>query len=62
MTKTKVVFLKGRLISRQLEFSHSETNQPIQPTLLKSIQKALIGWKKVGPLKSHFCLDHVNRL
>jgi len=29
---------------------------------LKSIQKALIGWKKAGPPKSHFCFDRVNRL
>jgi len=29
---------------------------------LKSFQKALIGWKKAGPPKSHFCFNHVNRL
>jgi len=28
----------------------------------KSMQRAPIGWEKVGPLKSHFCFDHVNRL
>jgi len=29
---------------------------------MKSYQKALIGYKKAGPQKSHFCFDHVNRL
>jgi len=30
---------------------------------MKSIQKALIGWKKAGPpKKKHFCFDHVNKL
>jgi len=31
---------------------------------MKSIQKALIGWKKKAgpPNKKHFCFDHVNRL
>jgi len=29
---------------------------------LKSIQKALIDWKKPALQKSHFCFDHVNRL
>jgi len=35
---------------------------PVNQSNLKSIQKALIGWKKAGPPKSHFCFDHVNRL
>jgi len=38
MIKIKVTFLKGRLLSSQSE-------------QLKSIQKALIGWKKTGPPK-----------
>jgi len=38
MIKTKVAFLEGRLLS-------------IQSEQLKSIQKALIGWKKAGPPK-----------
>jgi len=36
MIKTKVAFCKGRLLSNQSE-------------QFKSIQKALIGWKKNGP-------------
>jgi len=27
---------------------------------MKSFQKALIGWKKAGPPKSHVCFNHVN--
>jgi len=34
---------------------------PANQSNLKSIQKALISWKKAGPLKKHFCFDHVNR-
>jgi len=44
MIKAKMAFLKGRLLSSQSE-------------QFKSIQKALIGWKKAGPPKSHFCFD-----
>jgi len=33
-----------------------------QSEQLKSIQKAMIGWKKAGSPKSHFYFDHVNRL
>jgi len=29
---------------------------------LTGIQKALIGWKKYGLQKSHFCIAHVNWL
>jgi len=35
---------------------------PANQSNLKSIQKALIGWKKAGPPKKHFYFDHVNRL
>jgi len=35
---------------------------PANQSNLNSIQKALIGWKKAGPPKSHCCFDHVNRL
>jgi len=35
---------------------------PAYQSNLKSIQKPLIGWKKAGPPKSHFCFNHVNRL
>jgi len=35
---------------------------PANQSNLNSFQKALIGWKKAGPQKSHFCFDHVNRL
>jgi len=38
MIKTKVAFLAGRLLTSQSE-------------QLKSIQKALTGWKKAGPPK-----------
>jgi len=38
MMKTKVAFLDGQLLTSQSE-------------QFKSIQKALIGWKKVGPPK-----------
>jgi len=47
--KTKVVFLKGRLLSSQSE-------------QFKKYSKSLIGWKKSAPQKSHFCFDHVNKL
>jgi len=49
MIKTKMAFLVGRLLS-------------IQSEQFKSIQKALIGWKKPAIQKSHFCFDHENRL
>jgi len=49
MTKTKVAFLEGRLLSSQSE-------------QYKSFQKALISWKKAGPPKTHVCLDHIYRL
>jgi len=45
----KVAFLEGRLLSSQSQ-------------LLKSFQKALIGWIKPDPPKSHFVFGHVNRL
>jgi len=35
---------------------------PANQNNLKSIQKALIGWKKPALQKRHFCFDHVNRL
>jgi len=35
---------------------------PANQSNLKSIQTSLIGWKKAGPPKKHFCFDHVNRL
>jgi len=49
MIKTKVAFLEGRRLSNQLEQS-------------EKLSKSLIGWKKAGPPKIHFCFDHVNRL
>jgi len=49
MIETKVTFLEGFY--------------PANQNNLKSFQKALIGWKKAGPLKiNQFCFDHVNRL
>jgi len=41
MIKTKVAFLEGRLLSSQSE-------------QFEKFQKALIGWKKASPPKSHF--------
>jgi len=35
---------------------------PANQSNLKSFQKSLVGWKKSGPLKSHYCFDLVNRL
>jgi len=49
MIKIKVAFLEGRLLS-------SQSKQ------FKSIQKAMIGWKKPALQKSHFYFDHVNKL
>jgi len=49
MIKTKVAFLKAGFY-------------PANQSNMKSFQKALIGWKKAGPPKSHFCYNHVNRL
>jgi len=59
MIKTKVAFLEDRLLSSQSEQSEKFSKSPDN---LKSFQKALIGWKKAGPPKSHFCFDHINRL
>jgi len=49
MIKTEVAFLESRFLSSQSE-------------QFKKILKALIGWKKAGLPKIHFCFDHVNRL
>jgi len=49
MIKTKVAFWRADFY-------------PANQSNLKSIQKALIGWKKAGPPKKPFCFDHVNRL
>jgi len=49
MIKTIVAFFVGRL------YSANQNN-------LKCFHKALIGWKKPTLQKSHFCIDHVNRL
>jgi len=49
MIKTKVAFLKGRLLSSQTE-------------QFKNIVKDLISWKKAALQKSHYCFDRVNRL
>jgi len=46
MTKTKMAYLEDWL------YLANQSN-------LKSIQKALIGWKKAGLKKSHVCFDHV---
>jgi len=49
MIKTKVAFLKRGFY-------------PANHCNLKSIQQALIGWKKAGPPKKPLLFDHVNRL
>jgi len=49
MIKTKVAFLKGRLLS-----SHSEQSE--------KFSKSPDWRKKLALQKSHFCFDHVNRL
>jgi len=49
MIKTKVAFLENGF------YTVNQSN-------LKNFKKALIGWKIVGPPKSRFCFDHVNRL
>jgi len=48
MIKTKVAFWRAGFY-------------PVDQSNLKSIQKAVIGWKTAGPLKSRFGFDHVNR-
>jgi len=47
MVKTKVAFWRVGFF-------------PAYLSNLKSFEKALIGWKKAGLQKSHFCFDHVN--
>jgi len=50
MIKAKVAFLEGRpFLSQSEQFKRFS-------------QKALFGWKKVGPSKRYFCFDHVGRL
>jgi len=49
MIKTKVAFLRADFY-------------PVNQSSLKSIKKALIGWKKAGPPKKPLLFYHVNRL
>jgi len=52
MIKTKVAFLEGQLLSSQSELIENFSNCffPANQNFLKTLQIALIGWIKAGPL------------
>jgi len=55
MIKTKVAFLEGRLLSSQSEKSEKFSKRKFSKSPIEAE-------KNPPPKKSHFCVDHVNRL